>query len=455
MRVRKNLAVLFFLIFASYPFNARASNLSWLDVDPNVRSAAMGGCGVATSLDPDAAALNPALLSWLPSPTLCLMHNQWFGDQILEHAGFGLPLPKGLGAALLLDYADLGSVQGNRVGSDGYVYPTETYQPRGFRVGGGFSKRWGAFGLGAVLHGVFESGFTEDQSGLLWGTGLAYHPDRGLLSAGLYLQGASGQASGGSHKVECRPALAAHLGKDDRSSFIGTLEGVFGGDNLKGSVKLGAEYAYLSRYFVRGGYRWFADSSELVGLRGLTVGLGWRSNTWGLNYAMTSMGTLGIGHQFSLQIYLAKSEAKKTALTPQHPNRSKKASTPTKTPAPRPIPMEEPTATPTPTAVEGDTSSSSKGEMMDWYKKGAAANQDKRYGSAIRYYEEAVAIQDPTVKDFYYAEAYSTLGSLYHHHRSDEDHFDQARKYYLKALKIDRDTESAKKGLELLDAAGK
>jgi hypothetical protein len=361
-----------------------------------------------------------------------------------------MPVHKDLGAALLFDYANLGSVQGTRVGSDGYVYPTETYQPRGFRVGGGFGKKWGAFGVGAALHGGFESGFTENQGGLLWGTGLAFRPIRGPWLAGLYVQGSSGPASGDSHSLEFRPALAAHFEKGAHSSFLGTVEGSFGGDNPKGSFKFGGEYAYLTKYFVRCGYRWYADSSELAGLRGISGGLGWRSNTWALNYALTTLGTLGVGHQLSLQVYFKRNETKAgVPVTPLKKKGSAKTVSPTETPTPLPTMVE----TSSPTSGAEETQSSSESEMLDWYRKGMTAYHNQRYGQAFMDLEKAVGIQDPSVKDFYYAEAYATLGALYQHHRTGEDHLDQARKCYLRALKKDPDTENAKKGLQELDEA--
>jgi tetratricopeptide (TPR) repeat protein len=70
--------------------------------------------------------------------------------------------------------------------------------------------------------------------------------------------------------------------------------------------------------------------------------------------------------------------------------------------------------------------------------------------AAIGYLTKAVAVKDPKVKDFYYAEAYSTLGLIYQYRIKTVGHRETARKYYRKALAIDPSTASAKQGLKLL-----
>ena len=451
-----------FLWLSLLPLNAHPSSLAWLKIDPNVRSAALGGCGVAVDLDPDAAALNPALLSWLPGPEVGLMHNQWFDDVKLEHFSFGLPLPHDFGAAILFDYADFGNVQGTRVGSDGYVYPSGLYQPHGVRIGGGLGKHWGPLGFGAAVHGTFENGFGVNQSGVLLGTGFEFQSPQEPLSAGLYAQVSSGKASTGSRKLEVRPAIAAHLWDGLHSYLLGTTEGAFGGENADGSVKFGFEYAYLSKYFARCGYRWYDDSSKLGGGRGFTVGLGWRNDSWSLDYALTTLGFLGMGHQFSLQAFFAKTLKKAIPSSgPSKPGKQKMPAAPAQTDSTAvgdddtliPAPVVPENAVPTPTPVTDDSALSPEDGMMVWYQKGISAYKGKNYALAAQCLEKAVRKDDPKVKDFYYAEAYSTLGSLYQRHM-DVSRPDKAREYYLKALQIDPDTESAQKGLKQLDESG-
>jgi hypothetical protein len=423
--------------------NARPSNLSWLEVNPNVRSEALGGCGVALDDGADATALNPAGLGWLQGSDLFLMHNQWFDDTNLEHFAFGMPLANQFGAGILLDYANLGSVQGTRVGSDGYVYPTDTLQPHGIRLGGGLGKKIGAFGFGAALSGVFDKDFGLDQNALVWGLGLSCRPKIGPLTAGLYLQGASGDAASANHKITVQPGITTRFGDAQKSSYLGTLEGSFGGDHTDASLKIGAEYSYMSKYFVRCGYHFYNDNAQLDGFRGLTAGLGWRSNRVEFDYALTTLGSLGMGHQFSFRLTYPDT-------APVSSKQSKGIQKHSHSAAQKSGASSSAVSTAPDNKSEKAPEASDSG-MMEWYKKGMEANESKDYAQAIKYLKKAVALKDPAIKDYFYAEAYATLGSIYQNHRIADEHLDQARKYYLKALAIDPDTETAKKGLKQLN----
>ena len=88
--------------------------------------------------------------------------------------------------------------------------------------------------------------------------------------------------------------------------------------------------------------------------------------------------------------------------------------------------------------------------MMDFYQKGVTAFKAGQNEKAAVYLKKAVAIKDPKVKYYYYAEAYATLGMIYHYRVKTAGHLDQARQYYREALKIDPATAAAKKNLRLL-----
>ena len=461
--------LLFALGAALIASRSTASVPAWADLDPNVRSAALGGAAAALPTGSDSAALNPAFLGFLEGGEFSLMHNTWLGDSYLEHAALGGSFPHGFGGAVLYDLAELGSVQGTEAGSNGNVYETTLYHPHVTRFGGGLGKHWNAFGLGTSLQGLWESGFGVRQSYLLWSAGFSYFPEKSPVSAGFYMQGASGGGEISDGKwLEYHPALSLNLGKARSSSFLGTVEGSFGGNDPKGSLKTGAEYAYLSRYFLRCGYHWFNDGADMAGSRGFTAGLGWKTATTVIDYAYTSMGTLGVCNQISLKILFHT----KNAATPAKP-----ASSPVPTTVPTPMPTTAPTLAPTtepttvpttvtpvfsPTVVprppQGSSSTAKKPEaaktlpegMRDLYERGVEAFKARKNEAAIGYLTKAVAVKDPKVKDFYYAEAYSTLGLIYQYRIKTVGHRETARKYYRKALAIDPSTASAKQGLKLL-----
>jgi hypothetical protein len=414
-----------------------ASPFAWVALDTDARSAALGGCGVALDLGADSSSLNPALLSGLMGPDLTAMHNQWFDDASFEHFSAGLALAKGFGGAVLVDIANLGKVQGYRVGSDGYVYTSDVLQPKGLRFGGALGKSFGDLAFGASLSRVSQKGFGDDSSSLCWCVGTAYRLDRRPLTVGFSVLGASGDSD-----VEFRPGFSTSFGDPLRSSVLGTGEVAFGGENPGATVKVGMEYAYTGKYFVRGGYRLYNDSAILGGFRGLTAGVGFRTGRVAFDYALSTLGDLGQGHQFSLRWF-----------TPEKP-KDLKPKTRSKTAAK--VAIEEkkvPSDQPAPAAMEkkDEAKTSNETGMMEVYQAGMKAYKAKQYALAIRQLKKAVVIKEEGVKDFYYAEAYATLGILYHHHRTSDGHLEKAKQYYLKALKIDPDTDNAKKGLKELE----
>jgi hypothetical protein len=165
---------------------------AWADLNPDVRSAALGGASAAIPMGSDSVALNPAFLGFLEGGELQLMHNSWLSDANLEHAAFGGSLTHGFGGALIFNLANLGSVQGTDVGSDGRVYEAGQYKPHVTRFGAGLGKHWDAFGLGASLQQLSESGFGDSLSYLLWSAGFSIFSEKSPVFAGFYMQGASG-----------------------------------------------------------------------------------------------------------------------------------------------------------------------------------------------------------------------------------------------------------------------
>jgi tetratricopeptide (TPR) repeat protein len=169
-----------------------------------------------------------------------------------------------------------------------------------------------------------------------------------------------------------------------------------------------------------------------------------------------------MGHQFSLQAFFAKTSKKTIPSSgPSKPGKQIMPAAPAQTDStaagdddtliPAPVVPENPVLTPTP--VTDGSALSPEDDMMVWYQKGISAYKGKNYALAVQCLEKAVKKDDPKVKDFYYAEAYSTLGSLYQRHM-EASRPNKAREYFLKALQIDPDTESAQKGLKQLDESG-
>jgi hypothetical protein len=300
-----SLRALFCFAFLMMAVNGRASNLTWVELDTNAREAALGGCGVALDTGADSSAINPAWLGRLNGIDLYAMHNEWIGDTRFEHLSFGLPVVPGFGCALLLDYAGLGSVQGTRLGTDGYVYPTDDYKFSGYRLGAGMGWRLGSFGIGGSCSGLSENNAGSREGASVWNIGALYQKDQGLLTLGLNVNNVLTGEETDEQSIQVRPGVAIHFVDQNKVGFLFTTEGAYREENPKFTYKVGGEVVTRSNISFRAGWRFFADDSELGGSgRGFTCGLGVQEKQFQIDYALNYVGVFKLAHRVSLCVTL-------------------------------------------------------------------------------------------------------------------------------------------------------
>jgi len=118
------------------------------------------------------------------------------------------------------------------------------------------------------------------------------------------------------------------------------------------------------------------------------------------------------------------------------------------------------TATDTPTSEITVTPEASmtplqaQSKVKAYYLKGMKAFEAHEYLAAVPYFKKAIAVKDPYVQSYFYAESNAMLGVIYQFHLPNvKGHNRLAMKYYKRALKIDPRTKSARKFLKMLQAA--
>jgi tetratricopeptide (TPR) repeat protein len=84
-------------------------------------------------------------------------------------------------------------------------------------------------------------------------------------------------------------------------------------------------------------------------------------------------------------------------------------------------------------------------KMRDYYDAGIRSYKAGEYQQAIRYLEQALKTKDPYTKDYYYAEANAMLGVIYQFYFTVPGNRAKAYRYYQEALRIDPETETARK----------
>jgi len=86
---------------------------------------------------------------------------------------------------------------------------------------------------------------------------------------------------------------------------------------------------------------------------------------------------------------------------------------------------------------------STKGKMKDHFRKGMKFFMKDQYDAAIPDLIASTMIVDPYTWNYWYAEAYATLGVIYEFHSKERNCEKMAYQYYLLALKRDPKTKSA------------
>lgn len=86
---------------------------------------------------------------------------------------------------------------------------------------------------------------------------------------------------------------------------------------------------------------------------------------------------------------------------------------------------------------------STKGKMKDHFRKGMKFFMKDQYDAAIPDLLASTMIVDPYTWNYWYAEAYATLGVIYEFHSKEQNCQKTAYQYYLLALKRDPKTKSA------------
>jgi tetratricopeptide (TPR) repeat protein len=118
------------------------------------------------------------------------------------------------------------------------------------------------------------------------------------------------------------------------------------------------------------------------------------------------------------------------------------------------------TATPTDTMVVTSLTtaqvSSDESKVKIYYRAGMKAFYAHQNKTAIKNFKNAIAVNDPFVQKYYYAESNAMLGVIYQFHLPNfTGHNKLAVTYYKRALKIDPMTKSAKKYLKMLQSSKK
>lgn len=324
---------------------------SWLKIAPSTRYAGMGDSGLAVPDAYDEADLNPAGLGLIGGTYISLSQNFWAQSLSAQHLIFTQATTDGDGFSVGANFMNFGTIGTYSVVGN-VLTATGSYSPIGLNL-------YAAYGLGltdglrAGLTGHFiyddiQQNFPDKTAAL--DAGLYYQLPKLPFSLSAVLTNLGWNIDDATLPVELKTGAAYQVAfGSEKAPHLLTLSGEadwFLNDGNYTQLGLGAEYWYKSLIAVRAGYQ-FSNIGDLTGLDGLSLGAGIKYLNWQLDYALITLGELGVANQISLSLKLGDNE--KPTATPTY------SPTPTMTSTFTPTMMVTQTPSSTPLSAQVDS----------------------------------------------------------------------------------------------------
>ena len=277
--------------------NAGTRAMTFLKIGVGAKAIGMGESQVAEANDLYASYWNPAGLAKIHHPQFGLMHNEWFEGINHEFLGFVQPMGEAgvIGGSII--YMSFGEIQGR----DANGKETQVFRPYDLALVLSYARRLGSrLALGANAKLVREEIDTVSAQALAYDVGGLYTFSNQPLSLGFNLQHLGTQATfvedsfslpfnikvGGAYKLlEDRLTIVTDVNRPSDNNITGAF---------------GIAIAVSELLHLRTGYKYRVGGNDLGTASGLTGGVGFRIESFQIDYAFVSFGKLGPTHRFSL-----------------------------------------------------------------------------------------------------------------------------------------------------------
>ena len=312
---------LIFLSGAVELFAAGKNALTFLLIPPGARASSMGESFVGVADGPETLSVNPAGLADEVDRQVSLQHVFFVGGILMDQVSFVHPVQKGAWG-VQAGFMGVGGLK--RTVADPTV-------PDGFRETGDFSTQDMEVAIAAGMrmtesvHGGGTARFVRESlsdaaaNGAGLDLGIVYQQSGAPVKFGASIQNLGPQIKFKDESFNLpalvRAGISLRLPKNSSLRWVPvksivsveTLKLFQGGDN---SISGGIEVPFMDeRLFFRMGYRYFIKKqtlgSEISLPSGFAFGLGFQVNAWNLDYALNSMGELGLTHRISLSLKFA------------------------------------------------------------------------------------------------------------------------------------------------------
>lgn len=299
------------LAIAAFSFCALAragdtAALPFLNLDPNARSAGLGGAWGALVNDPSALFLNPAALQRVTGKSAIFSHATHINSSYFDFAGYAQPLGNDSALGVGIQYFSIGSVdQTDNLGNN-----TGTLSPADIALGVGYARNVKGISLGltgkyirselddAASAFALDLGFVSPllfaekrlrfaASATNLGSGITYSQEKQALP--------TRYRAGGAYRIRRRWDAAMDLVVPKNGDAFLALGSEF-------FPRVAGDWAPVLRV----GYN--NEAQHVDGTAGWAGGFGLFIGKIRVEYALVSMGDLGLGHRLSLSYRPRSSE---------------------------------------------------------------------------------------------------------------------------------------------------
>lgn len=285
--------------FATLPAwgKAKTAAVPFLTLDVSARSSGMGGAQAALVNDVSALVVNPAGLRHLVRPSVALFHASYIDSSFYDFAGFGRRFGKagafGVGAQFLSQgSSEQTDVNGNTTGS---------LTPSDMALSVGYAQEFSGFILGAAGKYI-QSKLVDTASDVALDAGVLSPPlldNQVRLAASVSNVGPPIKYQSVSQDLPTQACVGASFSPTPQWTLAGDAVFPNAGDTYGA---LGVEYHVpIDGPFavaLRGGYN--TQTKDLESTSGYSGGIGFNAPNFGLDYALVTLGELGLSHRFSL-----------------------------------------------------------------------------------------------------------------------------------------------------------
>ncbi len=275
-----------------------AETASFLDIGVGARGLGMGGAYTALADDANSLYWNPAGLAKLPKREFTASHAEMFESARLDFLAYAHPTQQGTFAAGLT-YLSHGKIEGR----DSLGRPTAGFDASDAAVSAGYARKLDFAEIGASFKYIRSHiGSVEAQT---VAADVGAKREFGNMVVGTALRNLGPGLKFQDQRNDLPLRLAVGAAYRFGGGHTAAAELVNGPHGTGTNAAFGGEYQAVKNFYLRAGYTTqtaITGGSGFDAARGLTMGLGFRNEKWGLDYAVLPSGELGRSHRFSLSV---------------------------------------------------------------------------------------------------------------------------------------------------------